>query len=702
MGKGKSVFNMAEIKRKNQIFSITTKNIIVILICGAIFAHIGYAETTLKLATGSKTGVYYPIGLALKKAIESYTDINIVVYDTNGSNENVTMLQEGEADLALMQNDIAYRFTEIQGKIGGVAALYSEFVQIITLKDMKLENLKGCNIRIRSKEVSGESSRDIVLEAVGLKGNITECFYTIEKALEALLKKDIDAAIFITGIPTDAIIEIENNICFVPIQLKPLVVRKLKQSCPYFMHSCIPADTYGTHEKIKTVALRALLVASLDLDEGVVQKLTEAIFENSKVITKSHQAIKNINRLSACKGMTIPFHPGAKKAIGPIHILWSKITEYKFDILIVLFGFFLIGWVIKSRKITRGPLQRNIYAHYFCIFFCLYAIGVICMYLSERSKSEHFEDLTRSIWSTAVYVLSGFEGHKPETTCGKIASIYIFLLKIIFGGVVAGMFAVLFWRKENKVPSDIKQHIIICNWSDRGDKIITELHAPQAEPETDIVVISTKKVDEKKLRKDNSRYKNVYFVHNNPLLYSALESHKVHFAKSVIVLADENSQEPDSNSTVITLAIRKLSKNESEPHIVVEVINHQMKRHIENAGANETICSTDFGLGVLAQCAIQAKLSCVYNDLLRYSKDTNEIYLIKSNRFPSSFIGKTFAECANVLNNNRESNNPVILLGLKRNDEIFLNPIKGMVSPEIVKDDALVIMAFQLPNLAGL
>ena len=116
---------------------------------------------------------------------------------------------------------------------------------------------------------------------------------------------------------------------------------------------------------------------------------------------------------------------------------------------------------------------------------------------------------------------------------------------------------------------------------------------------------------------------------------------------------------------------------------------------------SETICAADFGLGILAQCALHAKLSEVYQDLLSYSADSNELYIVGSDQIPPDLVGMTFDQCTNILSQRRDSNNPVVLLGFKRGEQIHLNPkdSRQNAAMRLEKDDAIVVMAYRPPNL---
>jgi hypothetical protein len=101
---------------------------------------------------------------------------------------------------------------------------------------------------------------------------------------------------------------------------------------------------------------------------------------------------------------------------------------------------------------------------------------------------------------------------------------------------------------------------------------------------------------------------------------------------------------------------------------------------------------------------VNKQLSVVYKDLLTYSFEGNEIYIIPQASYPDSFVGKTFAECAQILYAKRDHANPVILLGIRRQDQVIMNPRRGSIGMDdgefrIERDDALIAMAFSAPNL---
>ncbi|MBN2104241.1 NAD-binding protein [bacterium] len=358
---------------------------------------------------------------------------------------------------------------------------------------------------------------------------------------------------------------------------------------------------------------------------------------------------------------------------------------------------------MKLRNIKMNALAA--FALIFVIVFILSGIGLYCL---EHNINKKCENIFDAFWLTTVFLLSGFEEFGPISMGGRFISLFIFILGAALMVLITGHIASVFVYKrfwEAKMPNQYEKHIAICNWNERGDKIINELHAEQAEPDTDIIVVSDKIINEDELRKHKA-YEKVYFVKGDPTLHETLKSSRVHLAKSIIILADDDFPDSDAKSALIAIAIKSLmGASENKPHIVAEVINHRKMLHLKDAGVDEIVCSTDYGLGILAQCTLYDRLSEAYEHLLQYTPETNELYIVSGEKFPKAVYNKTFKEACDLLNNNRDPNNPAILLGVRRNDHVILNPMEGWEGEgdkfeTFQEGDALIVMAYDLPDLS--
>lgn len=195
-----------------------------------VITSIGHAQTELTLATGSPTGVYYPLGQAIKTIVEKTNpDLRIRVLSTHGSIENAKKLLAGEVDFAFVQSDTAYYFSEGRqmsalpsNNMRGVASLYTEYIHIVARKDRgisEIQDLKNKRVRTTSRTDRLHSDATNILKVAGFEfSDIVEERLTFDKSYEALIGGSIDAAFLTAGIPTPVVEKLAHKIRFVPIR----------------------------------------------------------------------------------------------------------------------------------------------------------------------------------------------------------------------------------------------------------------------------------------------------------------------------------------------------------------------------------------------------------------------------------------------------------------------------------------------------
>lgn len=355
--------------------------------------------------------------------------------------------------------------------------------------------------------------------------------------------------------------------------------------------------------------------------------------------------------------------------------------------------------MMKIIYTVRRMMIRHPWIFVIALLTLFFFLSTIIIYHFER---QYDPELTffEAVRIVLVFFLGEY-GDTPKTVVGRVISVLLFVVGIVIVATLIGKIASVFVnvKMEVRMPRGVEGHIVMCNWNDRGDRIIKEIHSPMAAPETEIIIITDKDINEEELRV-SSAYEKVFFIRSDPTLHEVLRKARAHIAQSVIILADSDCSDPDAKTALIALAITKLEKGMTrKPHIVAEVINHHKIQHLLDAGVDEWVCSSDYGLGIIAQCALYGKLSDVYQQLLTYSKDTNEIYLMEEGRFPETFIGKDFSTLTRLLNEARNDENPIILLGIKRGGNIILNP-KANEFDVLKNGDSLIVMAFDQPVLS--
>ena len=245
---------------------------------------------------------------------------------------------------------------------------------------------------------------------------------------------------------------------------------------------------------------------------------------------------------------------------------------------------------------------------------------------------------------------------------------------------------------------ELENHIVICNWNDKGIPVIRELHASIVQDRRPIVVISaSSEAADLPDEEDLPEFEDVYLVKGDPANEIVLKRANVHHAYSVLVLADPaEGALADAKSILICMAVSSACREAGteKAHICVEGISAQNVDHLRRAGAEEIVAASDFAMMLLAQSTLFHGLSTVYRDLLTVSAKTNEVYMVP---VPDAFIGKAFAELGAAMLAKRDTDNPAILIGAVTERGILINPRPGDVGA-FSRGDKAVVIAFERPK----
>jgi voltage-gated potassium channel len=162
-------------------------------------------------------------------------------------------------------------------------------------------------------------------------------------------------------------------------------------------------------------------------------------------------------------------------------------------------------------------------------------------------------------------------------------------------------------------------------------------------------------------------------------------------AFSVVVLSDERQGEHADGKTILTcIALRNIcGRGDKSPNIAVELKNPNNRHHLLKAGADEIISSDDLGLRLLARTALYHGMTRVYQELLTVNRDANEMYLYEA---PPEIVGRDFIEVSSMFLRHRDDKRSCLLIGIQRNDQMYLNPI-GSESGPIHEGDHLILLS---------
>ena len=277
----------------------------------------------LSILTGGTQGTYYPLGGSFADYITESTGVKTTAEVSQASAANMTALQDGEADIAFVQTDIAYYASKgelmFEGdkidNVSAIGALYPETVQLITLEKNGIktyEDLKGKKVSVGAPGSGTYANAEQLLEIHGLTmADIKPQSLDFGESQESLQAGQIDAAFITAGTPTGAVEGLNAVASVFVVPVEDAKADELIKKYPYYAKEIIPSGTYGMKAETPAVSVGAMLVIQNEIPEDLGYEITKAIYDNASKL--QHAKGKLIKAEKGLDGIGIPVHPGAQK-----------------------------------------------------------------------------------------------------------------------------------------------------------------------------------------------------------------------------------------------------------------------------------------------------------------------------------------------------------------------------------------------------
>jgi hypothetical protein len=294
-------------------------------------------SSTLTLAAGDPEGESYIISEAIEKVVERNSSIKIEVISTGGTAESLKKLQEGTAQLATAQADVASE--EISGTKAQssrtVAILYKDLFQLV-VRDPNIKqfsDLRGKRVALPIKGgqyksfdkvaqhygLLKEDKKTLDIKVTGLSNNEN---YDDKQAEEDFKSRTVDALFRVRALGNQGISMLVKDYDGRLVSIEQAKAMKIQH--PAFESAEIPQGAYKGNfavpdKDLPTVAVSRILVVRDTVDASVIQEITRIIFEHrqeiANAISKEHPEVKpliaSIDRPSNTSGSIPPIHPGA-------------------------------------------------------------------------------------------------------------------------------------------------------------------------------------------------------------------------------------------------------------------------------------------------------------------------------------------------------------------------------------------------------
>lgn len=318
------------------------------------------------------------------------------------------------------------------------------------------------------------------------------------------------------------------------------------------------------------------------------------------------------------------------------------------------------------------------------------AVLVINLFPDNVNEADDTDSIFDIFWGSLMRTLD------PGTMGGDEGwGFRIVMLLVTIGGliIVASLIGIISGAFDSKVEELRKgrsrvleqEHTLILGWSSKVFPIINELViANESRGKSSIVVLADRdKVemeDDIKAQVEGTGKTKIIVRSGDPMNLAELEVANPHDARSIIVLAPEEDDDPDSVVIKTVLAVtNNPHRKDGEYHIVGELQHESNLEAARLVGKDEAhwVLANDLISRIMVQTCRQSGLSVVYQELLDF--DGAEIYFTEQ----PSLVGRTFFDAQLAFVDS-------MVMGLVQNGKVVLNPASDTV---IAAGDSLVVIA---------
>lgn len=661
-----------------------------LVVTGLSLAQPQAEPDTLVFLTGSPLGSYWEIGSEISRILnDSLQGFFVDVRTSDGSVENILALGSGDADLAIAQSDVASHGTRGEAMFAGIGpqpaeaimGLHYENLLAIARRDLNLPSLihldPGRRLVVGAEGSGTRENANDILVSMGHSLDAMDTIMRDPRTSLGLLAADSADILFLTGsVGEDYWNEVESKGAK-PLTLGEDLVEALQRERRYYQAT---AFEHGG-EEIHTVRVRAVLMARSGLPRGLARRITEILNNTLPEIRSSTDLALSILPGTVRDNVPTQWHPGANEyycehgvgGCAPVRSLFFL------GILGVLgIGFIALGFSGTLRKGLRkaaprlaeklvGPYGVTDRYRYLVIPVLISIIimgGALLIqaaevhYAKANNVTSEFEgrSLNENLLWTLVFTATGFEENVfPRSPAAKILSSLLGWVGI--GGVILLVGLITSDQLARKMktqlaidPQELHGHVILCGWNTRASEIISKLTDPELGDRKQTVVVvaelDSDPVEEYDLPRDLA-----VFLKGSPTDLSHMRKAGLDRADTIIVLADETVEDPDSQTVLTVLQAEKHAYKQQldgvrthELRSVAELVDPEKKSALESVYTDLILCPQEFNEKILLQALLNPGVTEFLGDILSVGRENQLIEVPVHGAEDPPLVGQTFDE----------------------------------------------------------
>ncbi|MEM5582408.1 MULTISPECIES: TAXI family TRAP transporter solute-binding subunit [unclassified Roseibium] len=289
-----------------------------------VSASIAQAEE-LRIGTASLGGAFYPMGQSIANLVNEHAggDITMVPVVTGGSVQNPRLVDSGEVEIAITNNNLAVLAVNGKGPyksgpidISAVAALHPSVLHMIVLEDSDIktfEDIKGKRVAVGPAGGGTLGFMNFLLPLHDMSlDDIVPSFLSYSDGFSQLSDGNVDAAFALSGYPAGAVMQAAAGSKLRFIAFSDGMLDKALEKNGAYNAVDIAADVYGTEAPGTVIGVNNMLIAPNSMPADVVEKIVASVFDHLDAFQAENANAKQI-KPEQSKTLAIPLHEGAAR-----------------------------------------------------------------------------------------------------------------------------------------------------------------------------------------------------------------------------------------------------------------------------------------------------------------------------------------------------------------------------------------------------
>lgn len=265
------------------------------------------------LSAGAPGGVYLPLGRSLCHLYNRDRPAGLptcLAMKSGGSIENIERLRRGEADMAIVQSDVAHWAQSGDGPFSDAAPFqhlrllfpaHDETLTFLVREDIAIQEISdflGKRIAIAGSKTGSHFTTEAVLDALGWSRGDFASFTSEPMAdeIEALCSGKTDIAVLVVGHP-NGFVQRALTECHARLEqfVGPQVERMIKNLNFLHMAEIEPGHYAKQTGAVRVPSLSAVVVVRSGMSKLVAEQFVSTIIAHETTLRKLHLAFRNID-----------------------------------------------------------------------------------------------------------------------------------------------------------------------------------------------------------------------------------------------------------------------------------------------------------------------------------------------------------------------------------------------------------------------